>query len=134
MSAAPAESAPSRTGLGFWLGALVALGSVLSQVAFAAIGILRPEKIERDGAMDGAAHVFAMYVAARVLPLAFAVLTAVAVRSRPALRALTLLAAGIHACDALVGALGHHTRLTLGPAALAVATLTAALFLLRPPR
>jgi hypothetical protein len=130
------KPAPSRrkTGLAFWLAALVTLGNVLVAAVFAGVAIIHPSKIERDGAMGGAAHVFAMYVAARTLPLLVAVLVSIVVRSRPALRALAFVAGGIQVCDALVGALGHHPLKTLGPAVLGALTLAAAVFLLRPPR
>jgi hypothetical protein len=84
--------------------------------------------------MNGAAHVLAMYVAARTLPLVVAVLGSIVARSRPALRALAFVAGGIQACDAFVGALGQHPLLMLGPATIGVITLAAASFLLRPPR
>lgn len=119
---------------GFWLAAIITLGNLLVATAFAALANTYPAKIEPDGAMGGAAHVLAMYLLARTLPLVVAVLGSIVARSRPALRALAFVAGGIQTCDAFVGALGQHRLLMLGPAIVGGITLVAASFLLRPPR
>jgi hypothetical protein len=79
------------------------------------------------------ARIFALYAAARSVPLALAVFWLVAVRSVRALGTLAAVLAGVQACDSVVGLIQHDPGKTIGPAVFAVATAVAARFLLRAP-
>jgi hypothetical protein len=79
------------------------------------------------------ARIFALYAAARSVPLLIAVLWLVAVRSVRELGALAAVMSGVQACDAVVGLVQHDPGKTIGPAMFAVATAVAARVLLRAP-
>jgi hypothetical protein len=67
-----------------------------------------------------AAQVFAMYAAARAVPLAAFALAAIYKRSVPALVLLGLLAGVIQLADAAVGLVQHDAGKTVGPLVLGV--------------
>ena len=75
---------------------------------------------------NASAKVFAMYAAARSLPLAAAVLWLIYARSIRTLGHVAIIMAAIQACDALIGVVQHDLGKTLGPAVFALATLAAA--------
>jgi hypothetical protein len=73
---------------------------------------------------DGTAKAFAMYAAARSLPLAGVVVWLVVERSTRRLAAVALVTGLVQAGDALVGMVAvHDPAKTIGPAVLALATL-----------
>jgi hypothetical protein len=82
---------------------------------------------------DHSARIFALYAAARSVPLAVAVFWLVAIRSVRGLGTLAAVLAGVQACDAVVGLVQHDAGKTVGPAVFAVATAVAARVLLRAP-
>jgi hypothetical protein len=96
---------------------------------FALAGLLAPQTILPAGAAPSEASlVFALYAAARTLPLAAGVCLAIARRSTPALLILGSLAGAIQTIDAAVGLVQHDIGKTVGPlaiAALQFATLLA---------
>lgn len=99
--------------------------NALTSAGFAAAGLMAAL-----GTNNASARVFAMYAAARSLPLAVATLWLVYVRSIRELGAMAFVLAVIQACDALVGLWQHDLGKTLGPAVFAVATFAAARSLL----
>jgi hypothetical protein len=109
--------------------------NVLVSAGFAILGVVQPALIEEEGASTRGVHVLAMYVAARVLPMALAVLAAVVMRARSALIFLTLLASAFQACDVVVGIVFGEPLKIFGPAFLTVTSLVAAGWLMfKAPR
>ncbi len=76
------------------------------------------------GLVTASSDAFALYAAARSVPIAIVVIGAVATRSR--LVAFAVLLSIIQACDALVGVAQHDAGKTIGPIVLAIATAFAA--------
>lgn len=76
------------------------------------------------GLVTASGDPFALYAAARSLPIAAVVIGAIATRAR--LVAFAVLLAIIQACDALVGIAQRDAGKTIGPAVLAIATAFAA--------
>jgi len=105
--------------------AIVTAINALTSAGFSAAGLMAT-----FGGTNPSARVFAMYAAARSLPLAAATLWLVYVRSIRELGAMAILLGVIQACDALVGLWQHDVSKTLGPAVFAVATFAAARALL----
>ncbi len=83
------------------------------------------------GASD-AARVFAMYAAARSLPLLVVAFWFGLAGSRPGLAGLALVLTLVQASDVLVGIAQHDLGKTLGPAALSILTAFAARSLSQP--
>jgi len=77
------------------------------------------------------AVVAAMYGVARTVPLAIAALIAFAMGSSSGITVLALLLAAIQACNAIVGWISHDAMKTIGPATLAVLSITSAIILVR---
>ncbi|WP_163865111.1 hypothetical protein [Myxococcus eversor] len=123
---------PAATGRRWWIAAGVTSGNVLTASGFAILGLVAPAVIAADGNDSASARVFAMYAAARTLPLAAAVLWNVLARSTRGLGVLAVVAGLMQACDALVGISMNDAGKTFGPAILAVATFVCARWLLRP--
>jgi hypothetical protein len=100
--------------------ALTALNVVVAS-GFSIAGLVKPELILPAGATptDGSA-VFAMYAAARTIPLALLTLVAIYKGSAPALFLLGLLAGIVQLADAAVGLLQHDIGKTVGPLFLAI--------------
>lgn len=98
----------------------VTLFNVTVASGFSIAGLARPELIAPAGAAPNAASaIFAMYAAARSLPLGVAVVAAVIAGSAPALLVLGGLAGSIQAVDAIVGLVHHDAGKTIGPMILA---------------
>lgn len=100
----------------WWTAAIVTAGNALVSAGFAVAGLLTTTT-------QAAAHLFALYAAARSLPLAVAALLFVARRASTELRAMALILVLVQTSDALVGLAGHDAGKTAGPAVLAVLTL-----------
>ena len=113
----------------FLLASLATAANVAVASGFALVGVLAPQAMLPAGVAPGeASFVFALYAAARTLPLAAGVGLAVARRSTPALLVLGSLAGAIQTADAVVGLVQHDVGKTAGPlviAALQFATLLA---------
>jgi hypothetical protein len=102
------------------IAALITLLNVLVASGFSIAGLVRPELIVPAGATpSGPSAIFAMYAVARTLPLAVAVMLAIAVGSPAALLVLGSLACVIQCLDAIVGALNGDLGKTIGPLVLA---------------
>ena len=116
------------------LGAAAAMTGLNVAVAsgFALAGLLAPEAILPAGAAPSeASFVFALYAAARTLPLAAGVGLAIARRSASALLILGSLAGAIQAVDGVVGLVQHDIGKTVGPLVIAALQLAALLALCR---
>jgi hypothetical protein len=100
--------------------ALTAL-NVLVASGFSIAGLIKPELVLPTGATPtNASAVFAMYAAARTIPLALITMVAIYKCSASALLVLGLLAGIIQFGDAAVGLLQQDIGKTVGPLFLAV--------------
>jgi type IV secretory pathway VirB2 component (pilin) len=100
--------------------ALITLLNVLAASGFSIASLVQPELILPVGTTPGGASTFfAMYAAARTLPLAMAVILAVAMGSPAALLVLGSLAGVIQCLDAIVGILQGDLGKTIGPLVIA---------------
>lgn len=110
----------------FRIAAWITAANVTVASGFALAGLVHPEAVVAGaGIADNAAHVFAMYAAARTFPLALAVLAVVRRRAPMSLVVLGGLAGAIQFADAFVGLAGGDPGKTLGPLAIATAQLWA---------
>src|SRR3981081_1555218 len=90
--------------------------NVLVASGFSIAGLFKPEYVLPAGSVQTQASlIFAMYAAARTLPLALIALAAIYQRSLSSLRVLGLLAGFIQFADAAVGLSHHDTGKTIGP-------------------
>ena len=100
--------------------ALTALNVVVAS-GFSIAGLIRPEFVLPLGATPtDASAIFAMYAAARTIPLALITMMAIYKRSASALLVLGLLAGIIQLVDAAVGLYQHDIGKTVGPLFLAI--------------
>ena len=100
--------------------ALTAL-NVLVASGFSIAGLIKPELVLPTGETPtNASAIFAMYAAARTIPLALITIVAVYNGSASALFVLGLLAGVIQLVDAAVGLLQHDIGKTVGPLFLAI--------------
>jgi hypothetical protein len=104
----------------FRLAAWITGINVLVASGFAIAGLVAPQAILPAGAAPGeASSVFALYAAARSLPLAAFALWAIARRNVPALIVLGALAGVVQLLDAGVGLMQHDLGKTIGPLVIA---------------
>ena len=90
--------------------------NVLVASGFSIAGLLKPEYVLPAGSVQTQASlIFAMYAAARTLPLALLALAAIYQRSPSSLKVLGLLAGFIQFADAAVGLYQHDIGKTIGP-------------------
>jgi len=100
--------------------ALTVLNVVVAS-GFSIVGLIKPELVLPAGAPPtDASGVFAMYAAARTIPLALTTMVAIYKGSASALFVLGLLAGIIQFADAAVGLLQHDIGKTFGPLFLAM--------------
>jgi hypothetical protein len=100
--------------------ALTAL-NVLVASGFSIAGLVKPELVLPSGATPtDASAIFAMYAAARTIPLALITMVSIYIGSASALLVLGILAGVIQFVDAAVGLLQHDLGKTVGPLFLAV--------------
>jgi hypothetical protein len=98
------------------LASVITALNVLVASGFSIAGLFRPEYVLPAGSVQTQASlIFAMYAAARTLPLALMALPAIYQRSRSSLRVLGLLAGFIQFADAAVGFYQHDIGKTIGP-------------------
>jgi hypothetical protein len=98
------------------LASVITALNVLVASGFSIAGLFRPEYVLPAGSVQTQASlIFAMYAAARTLPLALMALAAIYQRSRSSLRVLGLLAGFIQFADAAVGFYQHDIGKTIGP-------------------
>ncbi|MEA2724924.1 MAG: hypothetical protein QOH59_2695 [Gemmatimonadales bacterium] len=114
-----ATTARSAANIGL-ASALTAL-NVLVASGFSIAGLTRPELVLPTGATPtDASAIFAMYAAARTIPLALITMVAIYRGSISALLVLGLLAGSIQICDSGVGLLERDVAKTVGPLFLAI--------------
>jgi hypothetical protein len=114
-------------GTKWWTAAVITLINALVSSGFSIVGLIAPAALLPPGALVGdGGKLFAMYAAARSLPLAATVVGLMYVRSTSGLGVVAIVLGSIQACDALVGIATHDPGKTFGPAVLAVATLAGA--------
>jgi hypothetical protein len=90
--------------------------NVLVASGFSIAGLFKPEFVLPAGSVQTQASlIFAMYAAARTLPLALMALAAIYQRSLANLKVLGLLAGLIQFADAAVGLYQHDLGKTIGP-------------------
>ncbi len=90
--------------------------NVLVASGYSIAGLLSPQSILPAGALPTeASNIFAMYAAARTLPLALVTLVAIYKRSAGALIILGLLAGLVQFADAVVGSYQHDLGKSIGP-------------------
>lgn len=105
--------------------------NVLVASGFSIAGLVRPDLIVPPGTtVTQAATIFAMYAAARTIPLALMTLGAIVMRAHAALLVLGTLAGVVQSLDALVGLYQNDVGKTVGPLVLAILQFYA-MFLLR---
>jgi len=96
-------------------------------------GFFFPASILPQGSVaTEAAHIFAMYAAARTIPLAILVLTAIFKKSCTTLIVLGILAGAIQFLDAFVGVYQHDVGKAAGPFVIACVQFYAILRLRKP--
>jgi hypothetical protein len=94
--------------------------NVLVAAGFSIAGLVSPKSILPAGyAPNEASFIFAMYAAARTIPLAFMALIAIYKQSEAALLILGTLAGFIQLLDAGVGLLQHDPGKAIGPLVIA---------------
>ena len=103
------------------IASLVTAINVLVAAGFSIAGLVSPKTILPAGnAPTDASFIFAMYAAARTIPLAFMALIAIYKQSQSALLTLGTLAGFIQLLDAGVGLLQHDPGKSIGPLVIAV--------------
>jgi hypothetical protein len=114
------ETTPRPAGNMGLASALTALNVVVAG-GFSIAGLIKPELVLPVGsAPTDASTIFAMYAAARTIPLALVTMAAIYRRSASALAVLGLLAGIIQFADAAVGLLQQDIGKTVGPLFLAI--------------
>jgi hypothetical protein len=108
--------------------------NVLVASGFALAGLFHPQAVLPAGdAATQASGIFAMYAAARTLPLAVFVLIAIFKDWRQTLIVLGILAGTIQSLDFFVGLAQHDAGKTIGPLVLAILQFAAIYALRRDP-
>jgi hypothetical protein len=122
-------SAPKR------IAALVTAINVLVAGGFSIAALVSPKSILPAGyAPTEASFIFAMYAAARSIPLALMALIAIYIQSEAALLILAILAGFIQLLDAGVGWLQHDLGKAIGPLVIAAFQFFAVYLLNRSER
>ena len=117
------------------IASLVTAINVLVASGFSIAGLISPKSILPAGyAPTEASFIFAMYAAARSIPLAFMALIAIYKQSEAALLILGALAGFIQLLDAGIGVLQHDPGKEIGPLVIAAFQLFAVYLLNRYAR
>jgi hypothetical protein len=102
------------------LASIVTAANVLIASGFSIAGLIAPASLlPAKDAPSEASFIFAMYAAARTLPLALAALVAIYKRSAMAVLALGALAGLVQLVDAAIGLYQHDLGKTIGPLVIA---------------
>ncbi len=121
----------NTTRLASWVTAV----NVLVASGFSLAGLFNPASILPPGVgPNEASSLFAMYAAARTIPLAVAVLVAVYKRSVPALLVLGALAGAVQLLDAIIGVFQNDPQKVIGPLVLGILQFYAVFRLQRASR
>ena len=114
---ATASSPPKAMRLASWITAI----NVLVASGFSMAGLVEPESILPAGDVaTRASLIFALYAAARTIPLALVTLVAIYKRSTSAVLILGLLAGVIQAVDSVIGVFQQDWGKSIGPLVIAV--------------
>lgn len=107
--------------------------NVLVASGFSLAGLISPQSVLPTAAegLSRASQIFALYAAARTIPLALFVLAAIYRQSVKALVVLGALAGAVQLLDAGVGAFQGDVGKTLGPLVIAALQFVAVFFLAR---
>ena len=125
MSALSSMSGLSRT-TAMRVASLITAINVLVAVGFSVAGLVNPKWIlSADYVPTEASFIFALYAAARTIPLAVIALVAIYQRSESAILLLGTLAGFIQLLDAGVGLLQHDLGKSIGPLVIAAFQLLA---------
>ena len=117
------------------IASLVTAINVLVAAGFSIAGLVSPKSVLPTGsAPTDASFIFAMYAAARAIPLAVIALVAIVKHSESALLILGTLAGFIQLLDAGVGLLQHDLGKTVGPLVIAGLQFFAMYLLVRSAR
>jgi hypothetical protein len=117
------------------IASLVTAINVLAAGGFSIAGLVSPKSILPAGyAPTEASFIFAMYAAARSIPLALMALIAIYKQSEAALLILATLAGFIQLLDAGVGLLQHDLGKAIGPLVIAAVQFIAVYLLNRSER
>jgi hypothetical protein len=121
-----------------WLASLVTAVNVLVASGFSVAGLISPQSLLPAGYVPTeSSTLFALYAAARTIPLALAALAAIYLRATSALLVLGTLAGVIQLLDAGIGLFQHDIGKSAGPFFIAVVQFSVVLLLnrsLREPR
>jgi hypothetical protein len=114
-------------------GASIVTGiNVLVASGFSLAGLVSPRSVLPGADTPGnASQIFALYAAARTIPLALFVLVAIYRQSAKALLVLGALAGAVQLLDAGVGAFQGDVGKTIGPLAIAALQIVSVFFLAR---
>jgi hypothetical protein len=117
------------------IASLVTGMNVLVAVGFSIAGLVSPKSILPGGYVPTeASFIFAMYAAARTIPLAVITLIAIYKNWEPAVLILGTLAGFIQLLDGGVGLLQHDLGKSIGPLVIAALQFCAMYLLSRPAR
>jgi hypothetical protein len=111
---------------------IVTATNVLVASGLSLVGLISPQSVlPAADTPSGASHIFALYAAARTVPLALFALAAIDRQSAKALLVLGALAGVVQLLDAGVGAFQGDLGKTLGPLVIALLQFAAVFFLAR---
>jgi hypothetical protein len=114
---------------------LITAINVLTAVGFSVAGLINPAVLlPASDVPTDASFIFALYAAARTIPLAATILVAIYRRSELALQVLGTLAGIVQVLDACVGLYQHDLGKSIGPLFIAVLQFLALYFLNRSVR
>jgi hypothetical protein len=117
------------------LASLVTAINVLVASGFSVVAIIRPQYlVPADSVPTEASLLFAMYAAARTIPLALFALAAIYKRAAPALLILGALAGAMQLLDAGIGLFKHDLGKCAGPLFIAILQFFAVYLLHRSVR
>ena len=115
-----------------WLASLVTAINVVVASGFSLAGIISPQSVLPPGYVaTESSSLFAMYAAARTVPLALLTLAAICIRATSALLILGTLAGVIRLLDAGIGLLQHDMGKSAGPLLIAAIQFSVMLLLKR---
>ena len=118
-----------------WLASLVTAVNVLVASGFSIAGLISPQSLLPAGYVPtDSSTLFALYAAARTIPLALAALAAIYLRATSALLVLGTLAGVIQLLDAGIGLFQHDTGKSAGPFFIAAVQFFVVLLLNRSTR
>jgi hypothetical protein len=129
MSILPSQTTAMR------VASLITAINVLTAIGFSVAGLIDPTSMLPAGDVPtDASFIFALYAAARTIPLAAATLVAIYKRSELALQVLGTVAGIVQVLDAGVGLYQHDLGKSIGPLVIAVLQFLALYLLNRSAR